>query len=277
MENTTQIQINEMTRVNHASQTLPHPDILTVKNLTMQFGGLTAVSEVNFTLKEGQIAAVIGPNGAGKTTLFNCISGFYRPTQGHVFLGDDEITGLSSHKIARMGLLRTFQNIRLFKEMTVLENLLVAQHNQLNNRYLAGLLRLPSFKRAEAMALKHAATWLDIFELRAFANREAGNLSYGQQRRLEIARCMITSPKVLILDEPAAGLNPQETESLIHLIRLLRDEYRVSVLLIEHDMNLVMNVSENILVLEYGQPIAEGTPETIRHHPQVIKAYLGEE
>ncbi|PID64019.1 MAG: high-affinity branched-chain amino acid ABC transporter ATP-binding protein LivG [Gammaproteobacteria bacterium] len=255
----------------------PNVDALTVKNLKMQFGGLVAVDNVNFNLQSGQIAAIIGPNGAGKTTIFNCISGFYTPTAGEVWLGDDEITGLPSHEVAKLGLMRTFQNIRLFKEMTVLENLLVAQHNQLNNKYIAGLLRLPSFKRAEERALHSAVQWLEIFGLREFSNREAGNLSYGQQRRLEIARCMITEPKILILDEPAAGLNPQETQELIDLIRLLRDEHRVSVVLIEHDMNLVMNISENILVVEYGRPIAEGSPEAIRNNPEVIKAYLGEE
>lgn len=255
----------------------PNVDVLTVKDLKMQFGGLVAVDNVNFSLQSGQIAAIIGPNGAGKTTIFNCISGFYKPTAGQIWLGDDEITGLSSHTIAKMGLMRTFQNIRLFKDMTVVENLLVAQHNQLNNQYLAGLLRLPSFKAAEQRALNSAVKWLEIFGLRAFANREAGNLSYGQQRRLEIARCMITEPKIIILDEPAAGLNPQETKELIELIRLLRDEHRVSVLLIEHDMHLVMNISENILVVEYGRPIAEGSPEAIRANPEVIKAYLGEE
>lgn len=255
----------------------PNVDVLTVKDLKMQFGGLVAVDNVNFSLQSGQIAAIIGPNGAGKTTIFNCISGFYKPTAGQIWLGDDEITGLSSHTIAKMGLMRTFQNIRLFKDMTVVENLLVAQHNQLNNQYLAGLLRLPSFKTAEQRALNSAVKWLEIFGLRAFANREAGNLSYGQQRRLEIARCMITEPKIIILDEPAAGLNPQETKELIELIRLLRDEHRVSVLLIEHDMHLVMNISENILVVEYGRPIAEGSPEAIRANPEVIKAYLGEE
>ncbi len=257
--------------------THPNVDVLTIKDLKMQFGGLVAVDNINFSLQSGQIAAIIGPNGAGKTTIFNCISGFYQPTAGQVWLGDDEITGLPSHAIAKMGLMRTFQNIRLFKDMTVVENLLVAQHNQLNNKYFAGLLRLPSFKDAERRALDSAVKWLEIFGLHAFANREAGNLSYGQQRRLEIARCMITEPKIIILDEPAAGLNPQETEALINLIRLLRDEHRVSVLLIEHDMNLVMNISENILVVEYGRPIAEGSPEQIRANPEVIKAYLGEE
>lgn len=251
--------------------------ILTVKNLKMQFGGLIAVDQVNFSLYPKQIAAVIGPNGAGKTTIFNCISGFYKPTDGEVYLDGENITAKPSHVIAQKGLTRTFQNIRLFSEMTVLENLLIAQHHQVNKNYFSGLFRLASFRRSETKALENAIKWLDIFELTTFANREAGNLSYGQQRRLEMARCMIINPKILILDEPAAGLNPQETQALIDLIRRLRDEHNVSVLLIEHDMNLIMNISENILVVEYGRPIAEGTPDEIRTNPVVIKAYLGEE
>lgn len=250
--------------------------VLSVENLRMQFGGLVAVDQVNFSLYPKQIAAVIGPNGAGKTTIFNCISGFYKPTGGTVYLSGEDITGKPSHTIAQKGLTRTFQNIRLFSDMTVLENLLIAQHSLVNKSYLAGMLRLPSFKNSEKKALSNAIKWLDVFGLGVFANREAGNLSYGQQRRLEMARCMILNPKILILDEPAAGLNPQETQELIELIRLLRDEHNVSVLLIEHDMHLIMNISENILVVEYGRPIAEGTPEEIRTHPEVIKAYLGE-
>lgn len=251
--------------------------ILSVTDLRMQFGGLVAVDDVNFSLQQGQISAIIGPNGAGKTTIFNCISGFYKPTAGKVFLCGENITAKPSHVIAQKGLTRTFQNIRLFSEMTVLENLLIAQHSHLNKGYFAGLLRLPAFKKSEKNALANALKWLDIFELTPFANREAGNLSYGQQRRLEMARCMILRPKILILDEPAAGLNPQETQALIELIRQLRDQHDVSVLLIEHDMNLIMNISENILVVEYGRPIAEGTPKAIQENPEVIKAYLGEE
>lgn len=251
--------------------------ILSVTDLRMQFGGLIAVDGVNFSLQQGQISAIIGPNGAGKTTIFNCISGFYKPTAGKVFLCGENITAKPSHVIAQKGLTRTFQNIRLFSEMTVLENLLIAQHSHLNKGYFAGLLRLPSFKKSERNALANALKWLDIFELTPFANREAGNLAYGQQRRLEMARCMILKPKILILDEPAAGLNPQETQALIELIRKLRDQHDVSVLLIEHDMNLIMKISENILVVEYGRPIAEGTPKAIQENPEVIKAYLGEE
>ncbi|MBS9781889.1 MAG: high-affinity branched-chain amino acid ABC transporter ATP-binding protein LivG [Gammaproteobacteria bacterium] len=250
--------------------------ILTVKDLKMQFGGLVAVDNVNFSLQQGQISAVIGPNGAGKTTIFNCISGFYKPTAGQVHLDGENITGKPSHIIAQKGLTRTFQNIRLFKDMTVLENLLIAQHSRLDRGYASGLFHLPSFRKSETQALSNALKWLDVFGLTTFASREAGNLSYGQQRYLEMARCMILQPKVLILDEPAAGLNPQETKDLIALIRKLRDEHGVSVLLIEHDMNLIMNISENILVVEYGRPIAEGTPDEIRANEDVIKAYLGE-
>ena len=251
-------------------------NILTVKNLKMQFGGLVAVDNINFSLKAGQIAAIIGPNGAGKTTIFNCISGFYKPTSGQIFIGDEEITGQPSHVIAQQGLTRTFQNIRLFKEMTVLENLLVAQHNHIHPRFLAGLLRTARFKAAEQQALNNAVKWLDFFQLREFANREAANLAYGQQRRLEIARCMMTRPRILMLDEPAAGLNPRETDDLKALIGVLRDQHNVTVLLIEHDMKLVMSISDHIYVINQGTPLANGTPEQIRENPDVIKAYLGE-
>lgn len=253
------------------------PEILQIENLRMVFGGLVAVDNVNFSLHRGQIAAIIGPNGAGKTTVFNCVSGFYRPTAGKVLLDGHDITGKPSHVIAGYGLTRTFQNIRLFRDMTVVENLLVARHNAMNRSYLGGILRTSAYQSSERAAKNEAVKWLTVFGLRPFANHEAGSLAYGQQRRLEIARCMMTSPKVLILDEPAAGLNPSETTELADLIRLLRDKYAVSVLLIEHDMSLVMNLSEHIMVMEYGRPIAYGTPAEIRANPAVIKAYLGEE
>lgn len=250
--------------------------ILHISSLRMQFGGLVAVDDVDFELKRGQIGAIIGPNGAGKTTVFNCISGFYQPTAGKITLEQHDITGLPSHKIARAGLTRTFQNIRLFRDMTVVENLLIARHNHLNRSYLAGILRTRSYREAERRAAQTAAHWLDIFHLRQYANTEAGSLSYGQQRRLEIARCMMTEPKVLILDEPAAGLNPSETAELVDYINLLRDEHGISLLLIEHDMSLIMKISEHIMVMEYGRPIAYGTPAEIRENPAVITAYLGE-
>lgn len=251
--------------------------LLKVSGLTMRFGGLLAVDNVAFDVKSDEVFAIIGPNGAGKTTVFNCVGGFYRPTSGSILMQDKNITGEPSHKVAQHGLVRTFQNVRLFKQLTVLENLLVAQHTQVESRLLPGLLKLKSYRKSEARALDHAETWLDFMGLREFANREAGNLAYGHQRRLEIARCMITRPKLLMLDEPAAGLNPQEKRDLQGLIDQLRREYGVAVLLIEHDMSLIMGISDRILVMEHGKPIITGTPEQVRNDERVIKAYLGEE
>ena len=250
--------------------------ILKVDGLCMRFGGLLAVDHVALEIKPQEIFAIIGPNGAGKTTVFNCISGFYKPTDGSIELNGKSIAGLSSHEVANHGVVRTFQNVRLFKAMTVLENLLVAQNQQLNRNLLSGLFKTRAYREAEERAVVNAVKWLDVMGLRAFANREAGNLAYGYQRRLEIARCMITNPKLLMLDEPAAGLNPQEKVELQHLIDRLRKEFGVTVLLIEHDMSLVMGVSERILVMEYGKPIAMDVPEAIRNNERVIKAYLGE-
>ncbi|MFG5776069.1 high-affinity branched-chain amino acid ABC transporter ATP-binding protein LivG [Comamonas sp. J-3] len=250
--------------------------MLKVDGLCMRFGGLLAVDHVALDVKPQEIFAIIGPNGAGKTTVFNCISGFYKPTEGSIVLGGQSIAGLASHEVANHGVVRTFQNVRLFKGMTVLENLLVAQHQQVKRNLLSGLFKTKAYKAAEEQAQVKAVQWLDVMGLRAFANREAGNLAYGHQRRLEIARCMITNPKLLMLDEPAAGLNPQEKVELQHLIDRLRKEFGVTVLLIEHDMSLVMGVSERILVMEYGKPIALGVPEAIRNDERVIKAYLGE-
>lgn len=255
---------------------MPSSHLLDVKDLSMRFGGLLAVDGVSLELGEKQILAIIGPNGAGKTTVFNCISGFYNPTGGSILLQNASIAGLGSHTVARKGVVRTFQNVRLFKKMTVLGNLLVAQHQKNRASVLAGLFNTPSFRRQEAESIERSLHWLDYMGLRDFANREAGNLAYGHQRRLEIARCMITEPKVLMLDEPAAGLNPQEKLDLQALIRQLRDQYGVAILLIEHDMGLVMGVSERITVMEYGKPIAHGTPEEVRNNERVIKAYLGE-
>lgn len=252
-------------------------NLLDINALSMRFGGLLAVDGVAFSLQEREIFAIIGPNGAGKTTVFNCISGFYRPSSGSIALEGKNIAGLGSHTVAQHGLVRTFQNVRLFKHMTVLENLLVAQHRHLRTSLLAGLFKTRGYRRSEQEAVDHAVHWLDYMGLRAFANREAGTLAYGHQRRLEIARCMITRPRVLMLDEPAAGLNPQEKIDLQGLIQRLRQEHGVTVLLIEHDMSLVMGVSERILVMEHGKPIALGTPEAIRSDARVIKAYLGEE
>lgn len=251
--------------------------LLKVTDLCMRFGGLLAVDHVGFEVKQNEVFAIIGPNGAGKTTVFNCVGGFYKPTSGEIMMGGKSITGLPSHKVAHHGLVRTFQNVRLFKQLTVLENLLVAQHTQVESRLLPGLLKLKSYRQSEADALTRAGQWLDFMGLREYANREAGNLAYGHQRRLEIARCMITKPKLLMLDEPAAGLNPQEKRDLQKLIDQLRREFGVAVLLIEHDMSLIMGISDRILVMEHGKPITTGSPDQVRNDERVIKAYLGEE
>ncbi len=251
--------------------------LLEVSDLTMRFGGLLAVDGVKFEVHEDEVFAIIGPNGAGKTTVFNCVGGFYKPTTGVITMDGKPIHGMPSHKVAREGLVRTFQNVRLFKSLTVLENLLVAQHSHINTSLTAGLLKTPAFRRSEVQALAEAARWLDFMDIREYANREAGNLAYGHQRRLEIARCMITQPRLLMLDEPAAGLNPQEKRDLQQLIDQLRREFDVAVLLIEHDMSLVMGVSDRIMVMEHGKPITTGIPEEVRNDPRVIKAYLGEE
>jgi len=256
---------------------------LSVERMTMRFGGLVAVGDLSFEARRGEITALIGPNGAGKTTVFNCITGFYKPSEGMITLTRRDGTTYLLERLpdfqipAKDRVARTFQNIRLFSGMTVLENLLVAQHRHLKTSLPAGLLRTRAYRESEQKALDNALHWLDYMGLREFVNREAGNLAYGHQRRLEIARCMVTQPRVLMLDEPAAGLNPQEKKDLQGLIEQLRNQYGLAVLLIEHDMSLVMGVSERILVMEHGRPIALGTPEAIRSDERVIKAYLGEE
>ncbi|PBQ14924.1 high-affinity branched-chain amino acid ABC transporter ATP-binding protein LivG [Pseudomonas congelans] len=250
--------------------------LLQATGLSMRFGGLLAVNGVALTVNQGQVVSMIGPNGAGKTTVFNCLTGFYRPSAGTILLDGEPIQGLAGHQIARKGVVRTFQNVRLFKEMTAVENLLVAQHRHLNTNFLSGLFKTPAFSRSEREAMDYAEHWLEAVNLREFANRPAGTLAYGQQRRLEIARCMMTRPRILMLDEPAAGLNPRETDDLKALIGVLRSEHNATVLLIEHDMKLVMSISDHIVVINQGTPLADGTPEQIRDNPDVIKAYLGE-
>lgn len=250
--------------------------LLQVSDLTMRFGGLLAVNQVSLHLSAGEIVSLIGPNGAGKTTIFNCLTGFYKPAGGEILLRGKPIQGLSGQAIAKRGMIRTFQHVRLFKEMTVIENLLVAQHQLHKSGLLAGLLTLPSFRRDQREAMENAIVWLERTGLTSVANRQAGNLAYGQQRRLEIARCMVTRPDILMLDEPAAGLNPKETDDLDALIIELRAKHNVSVLLIEHDMKLVMGISDRIYVVNQGTPLANGTPAEIRNHPDVIRAYLGE-
>ncbi|MBA2817447.1 high-affinity branched-chain amino acid ABC transporter ATP-binding protein LivG [Candidatus Pantoea persica] len=250
--------------------------LLAVEGLMMRFGGLLAVNNVALELRPQEIVSLIGPNGAGKTTVFNCLTGFYKPTGGTIKLREQHLEGLPGQQIARMGVVRTFQHVRLFREMTVIENLLVAQHQHLKSGLFSGLFKTPAFRRGESEVLDRAATWLARIGLLDLANRQAGNLAYGQQRRLEIARCMVTRPEILMLDEPAAGLNPKETHELDELIAELRGEHKVSVLLIEHDMKLVMGISDRIYVVNQGTPLANGTPEEVRNNPDVIRAYLGE-
>ena len=250
--------------------------ILEVDELGINFGGLRAVNDFSMKIEEGQLYGLIGPNGAGKTTVFNMLTGVYTPTDGTVKLEGKKINGMKPYAITRLGIARTFQNIRLFKDMTVKENVLAALDTQASYGLFSGMFKLPSSLKQEKDMNQEAMSLLEVFHLEKDADKLAKNLPYGKQRELEIIRALGAHPKLLLLDEPAAGMNPQETKNLMETIRLVRDRFNIAILLIEHDMKLVMGICEKISVLNYGMLLAEGTPEEIRTNPDVVKAYLGE-
>ena len=255
--------------------------VLEVKDLSQDFGGLRALNELSLTVNSGEIVALIGPNGAGKTTFFNCVTGIYTPTEGEMYLhsakGDKQLlNGKKPHLITALGMARTFQNIRLFSEMTVLENVMIGRHCRTKAGIFGAIVRDGRTRREEQDCIDRSYELLELVKLQDFWNETANNLPYGAQRRLEIARAMATEPRMLLLDEPAAGMNPQETNELKELVCSIRDNQQLSILLIEHDMGMVMSLSDRIYVMEYGSCIATGTPAEIRTNPRVIKAYLGE-
>ena len=249
--------------------------VLDVRNLGIDFGGLTAVDSFNMTIGPTEISGLIGPNGAGKTTIFNLLTSVYQPTRGSILLKGIDTKGMTTHKVNKMGIARTFQNIRLFNDMTALDNVKVGMHNEIKCSFISSLLRLPSYYKAEKKANQKAMELLEFMGLGEIADQKAGSLPYGVQRRLEICRALASNPAIILLDEPAAGMNPSETAELMHQIRRIRDTFQIAIFLIEHDMNLVMNVCEGIVVVNYGKIIAKGTPEEIKNNPAVIEAYLG--
>lgn len=250
--------------------------LLEVKNLGISFGGLRAVDDFNINIKKGQLYGLIGPNGAGKTTIFNLLTGVYQPTDGAILLEGNSIVGLPPHKICEEGIARTFQNIRLFDKLSVIDNVKVALHNHITYSLIEGMLHLPSYQKKEQEMNKKAMHILKVFGLDEEANLLSCNLPYGKQRKLEIARALATEPKLLLLDEPAAGMNPNETQELMNTIQLVRKEFGVTILLIEHDMNLVSGICEEITVLNFGTVLTAGKPEFVLNDPAVITAYLGE-
>ena len=252
-------------------------ELLKVDNVSMIFGGLRAVSNLSMYINKGELIGLIGPNGAGKTTAFNMITGVYTPSEGDVYFNGVKISGKKSYQVTQLGMARTFQNIRLFSELSVIDNVKIAYNMHVTYNLVDAIIRDKKYLNEEDFITQKAMDLLKIFHLEGEANEVAKNLPYGKQRRLEIARALATEPKLLLLDEPAAGMNPQETHELMEMIRWIRDKFDLSILLIEHDMGLVMGVCERIYVLEYGMKIAEGTPEEIKHNSRVIEAYLGEE
>ena len=249
--------------------------ILDVRELGIDFGGLTAVDNFNLMIGRNEIAGLIGPNGAGKTTVFNLLTNVYQPTRGSILIDGMPTAGKKTYQVNRMGVARTFQNIRLFKELSVIDNIKVGLHESMKYNLASSLLRMPNYWKEEKQCTERALELLDIFHMADLANAQAGSLPYGAQRRLEIMRALATGPKLLLLDEPAAGMNPNETEELMHTIHSVRDQFGVAILLIEHDMNFVMGICEEITVLDYGRVIARGDGKAIRNNPKVIAAYLG--
>lgn len=251
-------------------------NVLTCKNLGIDFGGLTAVNNLNLEINENEIVGLIGPNGAGKTTVFNLLTKVYNPSRGNIYLFDKEVTDYSTIEISKAGIARTFQNIRLFDKLSVIDNVVVGMHNKISYSMLDGIFKTKKYRNEEKRAYQKAEELLEIFDLSKDKDVAANSLPYGKQRKLEILRALATEPKLLLLDEPAAGMNPQETEELMNTIRFIKERFNISILLIEHDMNLVMNICERIYVLNYGMLLAKGTPEEIKNDDRVIKAYLGE-